>query len=274
MKTSKELKVTAQDTILRMKTVARRMVGMYRLMDEQSSIEENNVLGAYVTNALSYERWRRFKTIVETHLYKDLTSPESMIKTIQKANQETGSLKDLLWAGEFTFPFQSVSIKIGNIMEHATNEFVISQYADMNDELKEPIKRFFGYKAQTDIAVKKGDTTMIAELKYNFNVDTEKSKAIAEKLDLFSLCLKDLYNGEGNGTTTNVSFVSFRYPTANDIPKLKPALEAIRAQYIIGYQQFFNFFGTQVTEIMWKNLHKSIGKKVKRSFAENRYYAE
>jgi len=65
---------------------------------------------------------------------------------------------------------------------------------------------------------------------------------------------------------TNVCMVSLRYPSVDDIPTLKPVLESVRSQYIVGYEQFFNFFGIKVNEIMWKNLHKSIGKEISNYF--------
>ncbi len=258
---------------LRMRAVARRMVGMYRLMDEQAVDEKNNSMLSYVAQTLSYAKWRNFKNYVKKNLHEQLTSTESMVRTIKTSSEETGSLKDLLWGNSLLFPTQAFSIKVGNIMESSIREFLVSQSSDMSDDLTGPIKQFAGYRIQTDVAIKKDNAVVVSELKYNFNVDTEKAKAVVEKLDLLNLFLKDYYRKyDSDETETTVSFVSLRYPTDKHIPKLKPVLESIRSYYIIGYQQLFNFFNMYVTETMWKNLHKDIGMEIRKSFEKNKRY--
>jgi hypothetical protein len=251
---------------LRMRMVTSRMVGMYRLMNEQVKEEKTNTMLDYTSDHSPYSKWSKFRTILYKNLYDSLTSRKSMLKTIRIASKDTGSLKDLLWDKGTTLPQQSVSIKIGNIMEKSVAEFFRGEFSDWSSNLKQAIKDFADYNIQMDVASKKGNDLIIAELKYNLNLDTEKAKAVIEKLDLLNVFAKDHVKEIDKNIKPNICFVSLRYPTVKDIPKIKPVLESVRSQYIVGYQEFFNFFDINVTETMWKNLHDKIAKEVNKSF--------
>jgi len=251
---------------LRMRMVASRMVGMYRLMNEQVNEEKTNTMLDYTADHSPYSKWSKFRTIVAEQLYKGLTSRKSMLKALRKASKETGSLKDLLWKKGNIFPYQSISVRVGNIMEASIKRFLKEEFSDWSTKLKEPIKKVADYNIQVDVATKKGDNLIVAELKYNFNLDTEKAKAVVEKLDILNISIKDHIKDVDSEVKPNVCFVSLRYPTVKSMPKLKPVLESIRSQYIIGYQEFFNFFNVNVTETMWENLHDKISKEADKSF--------
>lgn len=247
---------------IRATTLARRMVGMYRLMAEQSSSERLNQIKNYnLDKELSNSVWRRFKEEVFRTLKADLLCDSKMKAMLDKATKENGSLKELLWDYEQRgLPKQSLVIRIGKIMEKAISTFLSSEYEPYNKVLDQSVLDIADYNIQRDVSVKKDNTIIVAEIKYNLNLDTEKAKAVVDKLDLLNISYKN--HLKDKDLKVNVCMVSLRYPTVDDIPSIKPSLEGIRAQYIIGYQQFFNFFGIRVTETMWKNLHKRMSEEV------------
>lgn len=250
--------------VMRATALARRMVGMYRLVEEQSGDEEYNSIKEHVYNVLSDSSWRRFKSTVFTTLRKMLLNHDSMSKMLEINSKYNGTLKDMLWEKNNHLPIQAVSVRMGKIMEVAVKDFLCSEYVSYNKELDEGIKSFADYNIQRDLAVKKGNNITIAELKYNLNLDTEKAKSVVDKLDMLNIACKDTLKDKNY--KTNVCMVSLRYPSVDDIPALKPVLESVRSQYIVGYEQFFKFFGIKVTETMWKNLHKNIGKEISNYF--------
>jgi hypothetical protein len=250
--------------VMRATALARRMVGMYRLVEEQSGDEEYNSIKEHVYNVLSDSSWRRFKSTVFTTLRKMLLNHDSMSKMLEINSKYNGTLKDMLWEKNNHLPIQAVSVRMGKIMEVAVKDFLCSEYVSYNKELDEGIKSFADYNIQRDLAVKKGNNITIAELKYNLNLDTEKAKSVVDKLDMLNIACKDTLKDKNY--KTNVCMVSLRYPSVDDIPTLKPVLESVRSQYIVGYEQFFKFFGIKVTETMWKNLHKNIGKEISNYF--------
>lgn len=251
---------------IRVAYLARRVVGMYRLMDEQMGDEKFNSMNDYVAESLSKNHWRKFRTILFRNLNNDLLNDDKMSKMITKNSKDTGSLKDMMNLRKKGLSEQALLIRVGNLMEKSIREFLCDTYKPYDDELTEGIINNAGYNIQRDISVKKGGTVVIAEVKYNFNLDTEKSKAIVDKMDLLSISCKDAL--KGTGLKPNVCLVSLRYPTVNDIPKLKSSLEGVRTQYMVGYSQFFNFFGIKVTKAMWDNLHHKISEEVTNYFED------
>lgn len=246
----------------RVRTVdlARRVVGMYRLAAEQATVEQYNSMNIYVNEHLSDYRWRKFKGIFNDNLKKHILNDKKMAEIIEANSKDTGGLGDLVFDKEKVFPKQAMSIRIGHIMEISINEFLSDVFTPYAEELDESIKSIAGYNIQRDVSVRKGNTVVVAEVKYNYNLDTEKSRAMADKMDLLNIACKDSLKEKG--LTPIICMVSLRYPNVNDVHKLKPALEGVRTQYMVGYSQFFNFFDIKVTKAMWDNLHAKFGKEV------------
>lgn len=240
--------------------LARRMVGMYRLAAEQATIEEHNSMGSYVGEYLSDSRWRKFKKVLHKNLVKSLLNDKTMAKIVANQSKDMGGLNDLVYGKDKGMPKQAFLIRTGNILEASISEFLCDVYTPYHDELTDSIKSIAGYNIQRDVSVRKGDVVVVAELKCNYNLDTEKVGALVNKVDLLNIACKDALKDKG--LTPIVCMTSLRYSTTDDMPKMKPALEAVRTQYMIGYTQFFNFFDIKVTKTMWENLLDKVSEEV------------
>jgi hypothetical protein len=254
----------------RVHTMATRMLGMYRLMDEQFGTERSNLLLNYAASSLSRNSWRRFVYHVRKTLDERLTGEKAMKKFKEDRARKKGTAKELLWGQENHFPEQALAIRVGHIMESAISEFLNDKYGSAwAQSLQFPLSRFANKNIQLDVAVAKGKQLIVGEIKYNFDLDTEKADSVVSKLDLLNVFLKDHLKDVKETITPHVCFINLSFPTANSIPKLKPVFESIKENYIVGYQEFFNFFGMHVTERMWVNLHKEIGREIMRSYNAN-----
>ena len=252
---------------LRSNSIVSRMIGMYRLMNEELSYNATKLtLDDPITTAVgtSKKDWNEFRSIVFDELYDHVTSP-SAVAEIEKrrVRKDTGSLGDLLFS-DFHFPKQAISIRVGNVMEHACDRFLATKGEDVREELLPAIRAFCDKGIQLDIANKYNNTVLVAELKYNFTLDTGKTTSVSDKIDTLSIFLKDRY--KNTGLDTAMWFVSLRYPTVDQIPDMKAEFEAIRRLYVLGYQEFFSFYGMIVTEAMWARLHRDMEKEIKLVF--------
>ena len=252
-----------QRRVLRSRTVTSRMLGMYRLMDEENIGDGNNIVrnNTIYTRAANQHRkaWGEFKTLVFDELHAHVTSKKAMDEIISRATKETGSLGDLLYSG-YHFPKQSISVRTGTVTENAIRRFLESRSIEMRTELISALHVFNGKEIKIDLGNRYDDTIIIAELKYNFNLDTGKISDTVAKLDTANIFLKDRY--KNTDLDTAVWFVSLRYPTAGQMSALKTELEAVKDLYIIGYQEFFSAYGLIVTEGMWRRLHKEMEKQI------------
>lgn len=240
--------------IVRLKSVNSRMVGTYRLLAEQ-------VLSDYVNVSVDISDLKQpfdeLKQYIVDEVYEKLNSEKKMIDILKKSKKEQGSLNELLFSTQPCFPRQTILIRFGAAIESGIRKYLASKYKDVSGEIAPLIRQFLDKNIQLDIATYKDNTYFVSELKYNFNLDTEKISKIVEKLDLLSITLKKFYGK--NGINTNVSFVSLRYPHADDIIRLKPELKAIKNQYILGYVDFFKYFGLDVTKEAWEDFHRTLG---------------
>lgn len=249
----------------RLKMVASRMVGMYRLLEEQHDTERYNSMRDYAMLVTGDTAWRRFKDYLYEELEEHVTSEKAMVQIVANSRMETGSLKDLLWGEVSEIPKQAIAIRIGTVFEHAIRRYLMREHQDLSAELATPMRDYTGRTIVTDYLTRSdGNKINFGELKYNLNLDTEKCDKVIEKLDLVNVFLKKHFKNED--VDVIVSLVSLRYPYCKDIPKLKPALESVRDTYIVGYKEFFNTIGLNVTERMWRNLHKNVGEEIATSF--------
>jgi len=248
----------------RRKMVASRMVGMYRLLEEQHDTERFNSMRDYANLVTGDTAWRHFKEYLYEELEEHVTSEKAMMRIVANSKLETGSLKDLLWGEVTEIPKQAIAIRIGTVFEHAIRRYLMREQQDLSVELASPMRDYTGRTIITDYLTRDGNKINFGELKYNLNLDTEKCDKVVEKLDLVNVFLKKHFKNEE--VDVIVSLVSLRYPYCKDIPKLKPSLESVRDTYIVGYREFFNTIGLNVTERMWRNLHKNVGEEIAVSF--------
>lgn len=246
-----------KNDVIRWRSMACRTVGMYRLLAEQ-------VLGDYVSVSVDTSDLKQpfdeLKQYIVNEVHEKLNSEKKMIDILKNSKKEQGSLNELLFSTQPCFPRQTILIRFGAAIEAGIRKYLASKYTDVSGEIAPLIKSFLDKNIQLDIATYKDNTYFISELKYNFNLDTEKVSKIVEKLDLLSITLKKFYGKKG--INTNVSFVSLRYPHADDIIRLKPELKAIKNQYILGYVDFFKYFGINVTKEEWEEFHITLGNEL------------
>jgi len=239
---------------VRLKGLSSRMVGGYRLITEQSS--DNAMIEAVHTSS-TRQSFEGLKQCIIDEVHNKIKSEKKMKKIISKSKKEQGSLNELLFPELSDFPKQTILIRFGSAVEAGVRKYITSKCEDISNEVGPLIKKFLDRNIQLDVAVRQNNVCFISELKYNFNLDTEKTAKIVEKLDLLSITLKKFYEGKGH-----VSLVSLRYPHADDIIRLNPDFKSIKQQYIFGYIDFFKLFGLDVTKDEWESFHETLGKEL------------
>jgi len=244
----------------RLKGLSSRMVGLYRLVVEQQS--ESSIGDIYIEDPK--ESFDELKNCIISEVRNKVKSEKIIENIIKNANKEQGSLNEILFSSLPFFPKQTLLIRVGNAVESAIRKYLTSKYEDVSSEISPLIKGFLDRTVQLDVAIRKDNTYFISELKYNFNLDTEKTAKVIEKLDLLSIALKKFYNK--NNINTKVSFVSLRYPHVDDIVKLNSDFKAIKKQYIVGYVDFFKFFNINVTKEEWEAFHATLGDELLQTY--------
>jgi hypothetical protein len=247
---------------IRLKGLSSRMIGEYRLITEQSS---DTTMAAAIHTGRPGNPFDDLKKYIKDEVYKKIKTEKKMQKIIRNSDKEQGSLSELLFPTRCDFPKQTVLIRFGSAVEAGVRKYIAAKYEDISDEISPLIKQFLGRHIQLDVAARKDNTYFISELKYNFNLDTEKTAKIVEKLDLLSITLKKFYGKQG--FNTSVSLVSLRYPHADDIVRLNPDFKAIKGQYIFGYVDFFKLFNLDVTKEEWESFHKALGNELQEQYS-------
>lgn len=254
-------KVTNYRKVLRSKTVTSRMIGMYRLMNEELLGEGNALFRddqVYTTAVgLPKKDWTEFKGYVFDELDRLVTS--KMDRIVYNATQDTGSLGDLLYSDDY-FPRQSISIRVGKVMENAMHNFLVTKATDKKLELEAALELFANKKIQLDLVNQYDDTIVIGEIKYNLNLDTGKTGSVVERLDIINTFVKDRY--KTTGLKTMVCLISARYPVADRVLYMKPELISVKDLYVMGYQELFSMYGMRVTKNMWRRLHRDMEKEI------------
>lgn len=242
----------------RIQNVTSRMVGMYRLLTEQFMERYTDIFKE--EKKASKKSFTTLKKHIMSEVYEHLATPGKVEEILRDASKEKGSLNEMIFPGYSKFPQQTILIRFGNAVEAAIQNYLGNRYRDIKSQVKPVIHDFLDRNIQLDVAVEKDGTYFISELKYNMNLDTEKTSKVIEKLDLLGITLKKFY--KSRGVKTNVTLVSLRYPYAKDIPNLKPEFAAIKEQYILGYVEFFKLFGIDVTQEEWERFHREIGQNI------------
>jgi hypothetical protein len=179
-----------------------------------------------------------------------------MEKIINNCINNKNSLKQLLFEDISKYiPVQSFSIRFGIVMEKAIRKFFNSCFINVEPIFRKKLTKFFGREVQLDIANVVNDTIVCGELKYNWNLDTEKFKGVIDKINMLNNFFSSLKREEN----FSIVVVSLLYPKADQIPELK---NAFVSGSILGYNEFFDIFGINVTEEMWLDLHSMLGKYI------------
>lgn len=257
----------SRDHALRMRLVTQRMLGMYRLLDEQLNERNHVSMKDYVNETLytSSYKWRRLKECIMKDLEKQILM--NMHKIIRGSVNKTGSLGDLVFPNKPPVQpewSQAIRIRLGNVFEKSVKTFILNEIPgaeDVTEEVKRVLFQFYERNIQLDFAVKYKGVIYVSEIKGNLNLDTEKVAKIIEKLDEISIALRDHY--KKMDIATNVSLVSLRHSTADAIDNLRQGFVPVRATYLAGYSEFFKVFGIDITEKMWTNLCEKIGEVIK-----------
>lgn len=178
---------------------------------------------------------------------------EDVDKTILKAkktNKSTGAFSELL-----NFPNvskQSISIKMGNILENSYNKFI-----DEN-EIAKSIKNVEkdNINHQIDIMFLYNNNLYYFESKINLNLDTEKSKATIYKIKKIEEYLTKKYS------KYNIicKLLSSRYDTSSNVKHTKK--QYIDYCDVYGYSDFFKIFGVEVTKEQWENFFNEVGELI------------
>lgn len=261
MSNSVQTQESNKKQLLRMREVTSRMVGMYRLIDEQvgkpQAITTLNK-PPLKTKSSTFRAWSKFRGIVMDVLEEMLLNEKDMRKLITKSRKAKQGVGDLMSTGVTSYPEQAIKIRMGFIMQEAVKRFVLAHAEALPTEVWEAFKQYADKGIQWDLAFKKDDTVFVIETKYNLNLDTEKVEKVVEKLDLFSIFLKKYYKNQD--VKTVVSLASLYYPSSSSIPEkeLKPALLSIKDAYIMGYSELFELFGLKITDSMWRTFHTNV----------------
>ena len=261
---------TNPNIVNRMKYVTSRMVGMYRLIDEQLPTTTHGAKGAKVTlkpERTSRRAWNRFKAIYMDLLEQSLLDEKKMTKLIENSAKSNQGVGHLLNPDGYSYPKQAICIRLGCIMEKAIRTYILQRAESIPTEVKESFWEYSAKKTQWDVPFKKGNTVYLFETKYNLDLDTEKTNAVIDKLDTYSIFLRKYYKTQDINTVVNLVTLSFA--RATDVPKtaLKNSLNAVKDIYLIGYSDLFEIFGVKVTQKMWESFHsKVVYPEIKRAY--------
>lgn len=150
---------------------------------------------------------------------------------VNKKHKESGSFLEILGIPSS----QSLTIKLGNTIEKCFKNYITDKGAKVLFLTK--------HGRQLDLHFSFGGTTYYFEIKNNVNLDTEKTKAVINKLEQ----MKDIAEIRG--------VLSFRASSKKELEKFaKPSLRS----YLFGYNDFFSIFGENLTNENFDDILKTI----------------
>ena len=176
------------------------------------------------------------------------------VSNINYKRKETGSLSELV----FPSSPNSFLIKIGGILENCFNEYAESRTErNLKNYIKQHIYNFFGKNRDLDIIFEFNGKIYYFEVKSNLNLDTEKSKATADKVNEIGHFLEEFFPEK----EIVYGVLSGRYGRRNEINhNIKDKLGEAS---IYGYKDFFELFGVSVSSEEWKEMFKEVHKYYK-----------
>jgi hypothetical protein len=161
--------------------------------------------------------------ILETFL--DIINKDKNLSSI-KEKKENGSIIEILGLPSA----QSLSIRLGNTIEDCFKEFSIRMGAEIiSDTILD--------NRQADSYFEFDDCSYYFEIKNNVNLDTEKTKAVIEKIT------------EAKKIVDVSGCVSFRSKNKDGLKRFaKPSLR----EHLYGYNDYFNIFEENLTDKEYK----------------------
>ena len=253
---------------IRSKSLTARVIGFYRMLNEELLGSDHSIFKNDVFQSEKNRKdWDLLKMFIMAEVRENILSEEAVRKVCSKKDsvKEDLSLGDIIFSKRPKNIRQSLMIRLGNAIEKGIKNFCLTQADDVSEELETSLSNFFGRKVQLDLALKKDDNYILSEIKTNFNLDTEKTRAIVEKLDTLDIFLKDYLKGTDN--TGSVVILCATQPYASSIKSAKPELSAVKNKYVVGYIEFFNVLGLTITEKMWQNFCDKIALEIDKTYA-------
>jgi len=176
--------------------------------------------------------------------FKDIVEEQVNDISTTSLNHKSHSIKELLHEaiGDDIIT-QSQLIRLGCKLEKSFKILMFKYIIDPPVDLGYQIDLLFEYKK----------CIYYFEIKSNVNLDTEKSRAIAEKLQTIHTLLKT----HNNKVVCKV--LALRHPHSSDYTFVKSPLKA----NVIGYSDFFSIIDCKVSHEDWKELFKCIGYALK-----------
>jgi hypothetical protein len=157
--------------------------------------------------------------------------------------KKSGSFSELLFSDMINY--QSINIKMGNVLERTWKKYINTcDGATLLD-----INKIEGY--QIDLLFEYNNVVYYFEIKNNTNLDTEKTKAVFNKINKMKDILTEKYNKR-----VECFVLSNRYDTHDNINHIKAPLTK---DMIFGYNDLLTLFGDNIEKQEWKIMMKEIG---------------
>lgn len=183
-----------------------------------------------------------FKKIVRKYVKSNILDDPYDPKTAKKV----GSFKEILFPDIFST--QSVSIRLGNIMEKVYNDFIL--LCGIKDLRAANPRNQVGH--QLDLLFECNDIIYYFESKLMGNLDTEKSKVTMDKIWNVERYLKSKYPNN----KIVAKMLCGRFARRADVFGVKLP---VSPEHIYGYAEFFELFGIQVSKEEWNDFFAGIG---------------
>ena len=176
---------------------------------------------------------------------------------ISKNIKITGSFIELLDVPRY----QSICIKLGTIFERSINYYINNNEINVDNMIT--IHPKINNK-QIDCIFKKDNTIYYFEIKNNINLDTEKSKAVYDKVLEIEKYLKNLYPE----SKIISGILTMRFSNRDIINRCNIVKKPIDKLIIYGYTDFFSIFNLDMDEEYFMILINNIKEILKIKLAD------
>jgi len=176
--------------------------------------------------------------------FKDILIEETTNKfsKIEK-RKKSGSFSELLFSNMINY--QSINIKMGNVLERTWKRYIDSH----TDAILHDINKIDKY--QIDLLFEYDNVLYYFEIKNNTNLDTEKTKAVFDKIYAMKDILTDKYDKQ-----VKCFVLSNRYDTHKHVNHIKNPLTR---DIIFGYNDLLSLFNDNIMKYEWEKMMKEIG---------------
>jgi hypothetical protein len=182
---------------------------------------------------------------------------------ISKNIKITGSFIELLDVPRY----QSICIKLGTIFERSINYYINNNEINVVNMITMHPKI---NNKQIDCIFKKDNTIYYFEIKNNINLDTEKSKAVYDKVLEIEKYLKNLYPE----SKIISGILTMRFSNRDIINRCNIVKKPIDKLIIYGYTDFFSIFNLDMDEEYFMILINNIKEILKINLAQEQSIQE